>query len=136
MNKQIEEMAKTLCELKTKCEDCKFDSICMHKACAKILYNAGYTQKVNDDEVVVSKDEYERLQIELKSFQITDELKEAYISQLKEELKQAHKETAREFAKTLMSVIWEEEKDETIRIKDVHGVIRDIARSKYGVEVE
>lgn len=46
------------------------------------------------------------------------------------------KETAKEFATTLISVIWEEEKDEKIRIKDVHGVIRDILNSEYGVEVE
>lgn len=51
-------------------------------------------------------------------------------------LAKARKETAREIAKTLISVLWEEEKDETIRIKDVHRVIRDVVGSQYGVEVE
>ena len=51
-------------------------------------------------------------------------------------LGKARKETAREIAKTLISVLWEEEKDETIRIKDVHRVIRDVVGSQYGVEVE
>ena len=45
-------------------------------------------------------------------------------------------DTAKDFAKTIKSVIWEEFENETIRIKDLHGVIDDILRSKYGVEVE
>lgn len=45
-------------------------------------------------------------------------------------------DTARDFAKTIKSVVWEEFENETIRIKDLHGVIDDILRSKYGVEVE
>lgn len=48
----------------------------------------------------------------------------------------AVKDTARELAKTIKSVVWEEFENETIRIKDLHGVIDDILRSKYGVEVE
>lgn len=51
-------------------------------------------------------------------------------------LKKIRKQTAKEFAEILMSVLWEEEKDETIRIEDVHRVIRDVVRSKYCVEVE
>ena len=45
-------------------------------------------------------------------------------------------DTAKDFAKTIKSVVWEEFENETIRIKDLHGVIDDILRSKYGVEVE
>lgn len=45
-------------------------------------------------------------------------------------------ETAKELAETLISVLWEEEKDETIRIKDVRRVICDVVRSKYNVEVQ
>ena len=45
-------------------------------------------------------------------------------------------DTARDFAKTIKSVVWEEFENETIRIKDLRGVIDDILRSKYGVEVE
>lgn len=44
-------------------------------------------------------------------------------------------DTAREFAKTIKSVVWEEFENETIRIKDLHGVINDILRSKYGVDL-
>lgn len=44
-------------------------------------------------------------------------------------------DTAREFAKTIKSVVWEEFENETIRIKDLHGVIDDILRSKYGVDL-
>ena len=43
-------------------------------------------------------------------------------------------DTARELAKTIKSVVWEEFENETIRIKDLHGVIDDILRSKYGVD--
>lgn len=42
----------------------------------------------------------------------------------------------KDFAKTLISVVWEEEEDETIRIKDLHGVIRDIADANYGVKIK
>ena len=45
-------------------------------------------------------------------------------------------DTARDYAKTIKCVVWEEFENETIRIKDLHGVIDDILRSKYGVEVE
>ena len=44
-------------------------------------------------------------------------------------------DTARELAKTIKSVVWEEFENETIRIKDLHGVIDDILRSKYGVDL-
>lgn len=124
MNKPIEEMADILCSAKEHNCNGGNDCLCIKQATA--LYNAGYTQKINDDEVVVSKEEYERLQIELKSFQITDMLKEAYISQLKEELKQANKETAREILQTIKSYDgW----NELQRLRD------DIAET-YGVEVE
>lgn len=45
------------------------------------------------------------------------------------------RDTARELAKTIKSVVWEEFENETIRIKDLHGVIDDILRSKYGVDL-
>lgn len=45
------------------------------------------------------------------------------------------RDTAKEFAKTIKSVVWEEFENETIRIKDLHGVIDDILRSKYGVDL-
>ena len=44
-------------------------------------------------------------------------------------------DTARGLAKTIKSVVWEEFENETIRIKDLHGVIDDILRSKYGVDL-
>lgn len=41
------------------------------------------------------------------------------------------KQVAKDVAEILISVIREEEKDETIKIKDVHSVVRDIVNSKY-----
>ena len=60
---------------------------------AKHFHNEGY-RKIPKDSVVLSREEFERLQVKLKSLQDTDMFKEAYISQLKEECKQARKETA------------------------------------------
>lgn len=45
------------------------------------------------------------------------------------------RDTARELATTIKSVIWEEFENETIRIKDLHSCINDIVRSKYGVDL-
>jgi hypothetical protein len=45
------------------------------------------------------------------------------------------RDTARDIGRTLKSVIWEEEENETIRIKDLHKVIDDILNCHYGVEV-
>jgi len=70
--KQIEEIAKIMCG--NDCEECAKESAnfygqtleearnnkCLLKNCAKTLYNAGY-RKIEDYEVVISKDEYERL---------------------------------------------------------------------------
>ena len=48
----------------------------------------------------------------------------------------SEKEVIKEFAKTIITVLWEEERGETIKIKDLHQAIRDIANAQYGVEVE
>ena len=70
MKKQLEEMANIIKTVKyapfnygeptytvgVQMADFVFDLI------AKALYEAGYTRKVNDDEVVISKEEYEKLQ--------------------------------------------------------------------------
>jgi hypothetical protein len=45
-------------------------------------------------------------------------------------------DTAKKLAKTIKSVIWEEFENETIRIKDLHGVIDDILNCHYGVTIE
>ena len=111
-NKAIEEMAKTLCKLKRKCEDCKFENLCIHRECAKELYNAGY-RKVDEiekmkfyreayeqgkfdanaeiavgEKVVVSRAEYEALQSDL----INTEMNLQHITK---EYEQTRKETAR-----------------------------------------
>lgn len=106
--KQIEEMARIFgsCQIFPDCTTC--DEKCGRKGCynrdrAKVLYNANY-RKINENEVVISKEEYERLQVELKSLKYTDMFKEAYISQLKDELKQASKETAREIYRNLIEL--------------------------------
>ena len=71
--------------------------------------------------------------------QLKQEMEWQIDKQTEEELdrvdKEARKKAVKEFATTLISVIWEEEKDETIRIKDLHGVIRDIANAQYRVNL-
>lgn len=52
------------------------------------------------------------------------------------EKEQIRKDTAKNFAETLITLLWEENKGETITIKDLHNVIKDVAKAQYGVGVE
>lgn len=138
----IEEMAKVItdledceynvcfidCRLDCYCADCEYDSKekkgicgCVEYAIAEHIYNAGY-RKVGDDEIVVKKSEYEMLSRD-------------YLRTYDYAYREGVADGERELAKTIISVIWEEEKDETIRIKDVHDTVREIAE-KHGIELE
>lgn len=101
-NKAIEEMAKVIAEYgccmnnKGFCEGdegLECDLLCPTgeklKTCAEKLYNAGYTQKVNENEVVISKDEYEKLKF-------NKTLCEAIRADKKLEVETASKEKAKE----------------------------------------
>lgn len=59
-----------------------------------------------------------------------------YIQRLKAEKEQIRKDTAKNFAETLIALLFEENKGETITIKDLHTVIKDVAKAQYGVEVD
>lgn len=123
MNKQIEEIARIIatqacisnkdgvCRLDKKpCDLCCNTSI-LFKECAEALYNAGYTQKVSDDEIVISKEEYEKLKF-------NETLCEAIRADKKLEVETASKETAKDILKYLV------------------GSAKMYVREKYGVEVE
>lgn len=51
-------------------------------------------------------------------------------------IESTRKDTAENFAETLIALLWEENKGETITIKDLHTVIKDVAKAQYGVEVD
>lgn len=136
--KQIEEMAIII---EHACDDCNGIDIddclkCPHKrhheyyGCgeektATELYEAGY-RMIPEGAVVITEDCYKALV----------QVYEDWCERCKGVVYEARKETAKELATTIMSVLLEEEKDEKIRIKDVHGVIRDILSAHYGVEVK
>lgn len=80
---------------------------------ARAIVNLGY-RKVNKDSIILTKEEY-------------IDLSRNYVKEQKEQ-------AVKEFAETLKSVVWEEFENETIKIKDLHGIINDILKSKYDVE--
>ena len=145
MNKQIEEIKRTL-EI-AMCQDLPFIDSC--ELGAKALYNQGYRNC--KDKVVLTKEDYESKLKKIKRYEgereyisktMLDntrkfaELTIDFENMLDDVYELAAKETAREFAQTLISLFWEEEEGEMIRRKDVQGVIRDVLRASYKVEVE
>ena len=104
-------------------------------ATCKKMYEQGY-QKVGKDKVILSKKAYEQLLRE-KDQLIDDRFIVCHA--LRQEAARnaaAGMEAVIEFAKTLISLFWEEEEGETVKRKDVQGVIRDVLRMHYQVEVE
>ena len=98
-DKMIEEMAKVIIQASCKgreCETCAFTQIVEVEDapetcfCLKALYNAGY-RKLPEGSVVLSKNEYEELNVTGKYFN--------------DALKQVRKETAKEFAEKLKNEI-------------------------------
>lgn len=144
--KAIEEMAKFVCNA---CEygltfdgDCDLYGADGYKMCCKALetaealYNAGYTQKVNDDEVVISKEKIEeikRLEHEL-GYREGAQKRESFYEEIA--IPTERKETAREILQILEflkgSVLRNYGVAETVGL-DV--AIRKI-KEKFGVEVE
>ena len=152
--KQIEELAELIIKAKYcrgDCGKCKYVddvvNVCTAKRAAEEILKR-YQPKIPEGAVVIPKEVscYENIEERVRTFKLdgynvdfTHEqiMALTQILHYKEMNKnEIRKETAREFATTLISVIWEEEKGGTIRIKDVHGVIKDILNAQYGVEVE
>ena len=139
--KQIEEIAKVLNEccnrydeqgrhLGNKCSNCEYWCDTNHICCsynikeAETLYEQGY-RKINENEVVISKEELERLkQEQTKSY--TAIINSSFldrIEQLENRLIKARKETARE----ILQIIKQE--------YDYIGDLERIIAKKYGVEI-
>ena len=138
MNKQIEEMARKICWFK--CPICV--KTCDYFETAETLYNAGY-RKVNDDEVVISKEEYENLQI-AKDFDYGYHEGEANMTAYYENIKlpETRKETARKILQKadIMFKAWAENKLLEARfvdeVKELKQIFKKIIAEKYGIEVE
>ena len=148
-NQAIEEMAKIMCNncIENELMTCSFTQKGMpclfSERFAEELYNAGYTQKIGNDEVVISKEEYENLQV-AKDFDYGyhegEQNMTAYYENIK--LPETRKETARE--------ILQELSEHTQRVKNLPNkvfswkekferleeLIAEIYPRNYGVEVE
>lgn len=93
----------------------------------KIVYSMGKGyRKVDDDEIVIKAD--------TKCVDSTTAV-EAIEFFVKHNAK-VRQEAVKEFAKIVVSAIWEEKKGEKIKIKDVHDTIRDILRMHFDIDLE
>lgn len=153
MNKQIEEMAKIIADkmcyafIDGRCSlnGSACDLICRqgdeYKECAKELCNAGYGKKVNDDEIVISKEEYENLQT-AKDFDYGYHEGEANMTAYYENIKlpETRKETAREILSwaervakpTYYNVDDNPRMESLVLLSDICNFVKE----KFGVEVE
>lgn len=98
---------------------------------AKNMVEKGY-RKVADDEMVVKKSEYAELC--MAEYEAIDEAIE-YEKRLIN-LKKAEQEAVREFATIIISITFEDEKDEKMKIRDFHDTMRDVLRMHFGIELE
>lgn len=89
----------------------------------KLVYamSKGY-RKVDDDEVVLKLSEVDEFRKD-----------QAEVKFLKHKIE---REAVEEFARIVVSVIFEDEENEKIKIRDVHDTIRDILRMHYDLELE
>ena len=110
--KRIEEMAKVCCGETVSCDECLYYNyiICGALQGAKNLYDAGY-RKVDKDGVF--------------HIDISDELTKDFFQN---EIKEAKKETIKEFVETVKMCLPKE--------SYLHTWLREIAFGKFGVEVE
>ena len=127
--KQIEEMAMIMCE--HNCEECRRESIefygnsydedtqCVFNAGAEALYIAGY-RKIQEGSVVVSKNEYEELNITGKYFN--------------DALKQARKETVKEILFKVESAFAYFDNEDMFSKKAILRRVKE-ATNQYAVEV-
>lgn len=164
-NKAIEEMAKIICQeclTATEEENCQHKvKDCMAYEYAKLFYNSGYKQPINDDEVVISKEEYEQLKkfeykvrcgvcfTQKEWFDYINEDSNERTSLLIEAKAQTRKETAREILQEFSNELIKEflksaEIQDFVHIKKtlrdicpvkVNKIKKKLAK-KHGVEVE
>ena len=150
--KQIEEMAKVICQ---ECLTATEEKECLNnvKDClaydyAKIFYNAGYTQKVNKGDVVLTKENIKKY---AKDCIAGEETGLNIINGLIARSEQTRKETAREILQEVRNLCKEqadrfshlcktkkEAREETLRYEGVLAVKNRLGKiaEKYGVEVE
>ena len=152
MNKQIETIATIIYDELCECvrirgfDTCDFcECINEEKDCnighriAKELYNAGYTRKVNDDEVVISKEEYEKLQ---KHYLFMQDY--TVVEVLERECKHTQKEMIGEILQEVSNAILvvgleynlSGYLDYSRMCEDIHNKVMNKLSEKYGVEVE
>lgn len=130
--KMIEEMASIICKEtsnKGLCEKCDFKKHeqfgytyqCHKFDSAEALYNAN-CRIIADDEFILKQDEMYEFRKD-----------QAEVKFLKDKIE---REAVEKFAKIVISVIFEDEENEKIKIRDVHDTIRDILRMHYDLELE
>lgn len=102
----------------------------------KKIYDFGMEIELNINQITSLERENKQLQkqvdeltVKVKSFEITDLCKEAYIEQLKEEKQQAVKDTAKEI------FLWLDDKDKRGMTVPFNMVLRQL-KERYGLEVE
>lgn len=159
-DKMIEEMAFDLIKATSPLGVKDLTEVFNYEKVATDLCNLWNWRKILEGSVVLDRQEYQKycaykiIEPQIKGCLDRERELEKQVAELEEQrdrqayiaeeliqekhrwTEQARKETAKEIAKTIKSVIWEEFENETIRIKDLHGVIDDIVSSKFGVEVE
>lgn len=134
MNKQIEELANKLEKYCTRAK-CKAESC--SKCRAKYLIKQGYQKVDKDKQVVLSKEEYDNLKLEIQKAHNKGVRVGFDLTKYKENsIEQARKETARE----ILHKIYEQlSKYEAVNEIDydcwVDDVLYEIAK-QYGVEVD
>ena len=144
IQEQIEEIAKIIdnlsisiiCEEGVECLWCNYytEKDCMKKFLAEALYNAGY-RKVNEDENVVSKKEYERQLMRYRNLEINYEaIYEAYM--------QARTDIAQDILQAVVLLATEKENEDFMSIDAENAIarlsynIQQHFKAKYGVKVK
>ena len=139
-NKAIEEMAKICTDKCQVCHNTECRKTTKSQYCiAEALYNAGYKQPIKDNDIVLSKAEYNKI-LESKEplrgwiyrdgFNDGREVYAQLTSQLRDDiiaLKQENKETAREILQWLV---------DTGLIEQAPDTTKTHFKEKYGVEVK
>lgn len=149
MNKQIEEtakeMAKELCgyydKQKRKCTNCfgmeeDCDLHCNFGRTLERLSNAGYQKVDKDKQVVLSREEYDNLKLEIQKALHKGIRLGFDLTKYKENsIEQARKETATEIFKALYSMrdVYAEHYEYEIRLNEYN--LQELAK-QYGVEVD
>lgn len=137
---QIEEMALLIEDVVENCEDddCLHCSYlngkhyhCSRARIATALYNAGY-RKVGESEMIVTKDEWEKLQGSDKAFDTLFVLFRVLVASLGV----VRKETAKDFIFKVESYLGYNADNETFTKKELLLILAEVAKEQYGVEVQ